>query len=282
MSDEFEDTVTVKFPLKLLRVCAPGQQIIEKKRVVNGITWWIQYYPCGQTENEKENISVFFHITGGPAIMTRYCGIHIDGILIQKVSTKDYEESGSWGIGKWLTHDQCRAADEKDGYVEFVFNVKFTRPKILPKKVSGSEHSSVKDSLKFEILEYQLDNNAVSEFDSTVKQAVKGSDKHSWRLFYFPAGDSSRSKDHISLFVEASTTEKKTVILHGAIKIGDITKHGRVFEKHFKMIVEADSECAFPKLISHKELRQIGGVVDEKVSITVEGTFTTYDNLELD
>uniref|UniRef100_A0A7E4WD46 MATH domain-containing protein n=1 Tax=Panagrellus redivivus TaxID=6233 RepID=A0A7E4WD46_PANRE len=124
---------------------------------------------------------------------------------------------------------------------------------------------SIKNSITVTMVDYQLDHNDIGEFDSSPKTFVKGSDKHEWRLQWFPAGYCTRAKEHISLFVEASTPEKKTVTL----------------SETFNMIVETDSSCAFQKLISHEELRRIGGIVDEKVTIVCEGTFNTFNDLQL-
>uniref|UniRef100_A0A7E4VPI0 MATH domain-containing protein n=1 Tax=Panagrellus redivivus TaxID=6233 RepID=A0A7E4VPI0_PANRE len=286
-SESFEDSCIIKFNRKLIETYKPGQKIIEEKRTVNGITWWNHYYPCGETEDDKGYVSVFFHVSGGPIVLDRRYAMSINGVHVKYSSHSEFEETGNIGYLHCYTHEQCQLADHKNDIIEIVCKAIFTKPGLPtlpiyvqitpPEKVEAPlKKQSVKDSITAMMVDYQLDHNDVGEFDSTPKTFINGSDKHQWRLLYYPAGDNPRSKGHISLFLEVSTTETKTVTLSGVIKIV-----GTTFEKTFNMIVETDSISAFPKLISHEELRQIGGIIDEKVAIVCEGTFNTFNDLQL-
>uniref|UniRef100_A0A7E4UTS0 MATH domain-containing protein n=1 Tax=Panagrellus redivivus TaxID=6233 RepID=A0A7E4UTS0_PANRE len=283
--ERITDSCIIKFDRKKIDTLIPGNNIVEQKRTVDGFTWWIDYFPCGNIQNDKGFVSLFFHITGGPVTVKFTCAMSVDGVpIVQNPGFTDYGKSEKGkGFRQCFSHKQVKLADHKNDIIDIVCETVFIKPAepTLPVTMQQNveaplKKQSVNDSITVTMVDYQLDHNEVGEFDSTPKAFVNGSDKHQWRLLCFPAGDTPRSKGHISLIVEASTTETKTVTLSGVIRIV-----GTTFEKKFNTIVETDSVSAFPKFISHEELRRIGGIVNGNVTIVCEGTFHTFSDLQL-
>uniref|UniRef100_A0A7E4VDN4 MATH domain-containing protein n=1 Tax=Panagrellus redivivus TaxID=6233 RepID=A0A7E4VDN4_PANRE len=251
---------------------------ITKKRTVDGITWWIQYYPSGLQSTDKGYISVYFYVEGGPIKADFSCAMSIGDDIIQKRVSEACEKCDNWGDNKWFSHKQCQIANHNNDVIDLVCQITFTKPFPTPQNdstllqsVNKITKTCIEDAVTFTILECQLELNEVGDFDSTPKKFAERSGRHQWRILYFPAGDLNRSKGHISLHIEASTTEAETVILSGVIKID-----GTPFEKKFKMFVEnEDSSLAFSKLITHEELRGIGGIINNQIVFICEVLFET-------
>uniref|UniRef100_A0A7E4VMN0 MATH domain-containing protein n=1 Tax=Panagrellus redivivus TaxID=6233 RepID=A0A7E4VMN0_PANRE len=280
MKNFMEDSAIIKLNRKTLESYDLGDSIVGEKRTIADMTWWTKYYPCGvEFENDYYNFDVFFNFTNAPEKTHFSCGLLIGGAFVQK----SFDSMYSAGRAISFSHKQLQNADHENDVVDLVCKVSFNRPTkdvpknpTLPLKLTvltkpTTSKTCYKDSVAFSILECQLTFNEVGDFGSTPKRFVTGSDKHQWRVLYFPVGVLAPPKGFISLIVEASTTETKTVFL-----TGEITIRGTPFSKKFKMLVEEDSNIAFPKLISHEELRRIGGIVDQQVIITCDVTFEDH------
>uniref|UniRef100_A0A7E4V4V2 MATH domain-containing protein n=2 Tax=Panagrellus redivivus TaxID=6233 RepID=A0A7E4V4V2_PANRE len=264
-----EDNYVIKFNRTTIKTIKTGEGIVEGKRSFHGVNWWIQYYPAGYTYESKQYVSVFIFVDGGPKKLIIRGAISINGVAIYNDYNPDVFHNNGVGYLKLFSHKQCKLADHINDIVDIEFKVSVRKTDVIFTAIP-SHKTSVKDQLTVTFDEYELDRN--HDFEGTLKTAVKDSEKHRWWLQYFPAGDCARSKGHISLFIKASTSETKMVILSCVIRIV-----GTNFEKKFNMLIESDSYINFPKLISHEELKLIGGIVDSKITITCEAVFTTHD-----
>uniref|UniRef100_A0A7E4V3L9 MATH domain-containing protein n=1 Tax=Panagrellus redivivus TaxID=6233 RepID=A0A7E4V3L9_PANRE len=269
-----EDICVVKFNRKTMEMLKSSDAIVEEKRTFNGVNWWIQYYPTGHYHAGKRYLSLYFCADG--LVRRNICaGICIDGVYVYR--SFNYENTDKQGYSKFFSRKQCLRADHDNGVIDIVCKIRIDKSAGVIPSTFNFPKTSISDTITVTMVDYQLEHNDVGDFDGTPKMPVKGSAKHQWRLQYFPAGDCARSKGHISLFIEASTVETKTVTLSGVIRIA-----GTWFEKKFNMIVESDSYYGFPKLISHDELKEIGGIVGSKIVITCKATFTTHQMAILD
>uniref|UniRef100_A0A7E4V3H1 MATH domain-containing protein n=1 Tax=Panagrellus redivivus TaxID=6233 RepID=A0A7E4V3H1_PANRE len=269
-SCEIEDSETLTIDADLLDLLDHGQYVMSAKRPVpkcKNLSWWITCYPNGNETDNEGYLSVYVYTSMGGFEKT------MTVTLLRSDIKDDYNpdvfHNNGVGYLKLFSHKQCKLADHINDIVDIEFKVSVRKTDVIFTAIP-SHKTSVKDQLTVTFDEYELDRN--HDFEGTLKTAVKDSEKHRWWLQYFPAGDCARSKGHISLFIKASTSETKMVILSCVIRIV-----GTNFEKKFNMLIESDSYINFPKLISHEELKLIGGIVDSKITITCEAVFTTHD-----
>uniref|UniRef100_A0A7E4VSA2 MATH domain-containing protein n=1 Tax=Panagrellus redivivus TaxID=6233 RepID=A0A7E4VSA2_PANRE len=60
--DTIEDYCIIKFDQKQIEKCLPGESIVEPERKVDGLTWSIEYFPCGVSPSFKDYVSVFVQL----------------------------------------------------------------------------------------------------------------------------------------------------------------------------------------------------------------------------
>uniref|UniRef100_A0A7E5A1S0 YceI domain-containing protein n=1 Tax=Panagrellus redivivus TaxID=6233 RepID=A0A7E5A1S0_PANRE len=267
MDFEFEDSETIVVKTDLLD--AYGQFIKTARRPTSyeNLFWWLECYPNGDTDDSNGHVSIFLHTSvGGFGVEATFT---VDRSGIRKRKSIGCTTPIQVGFPKFARHSSIRSGS-------IIYNDTFViRCKVSFKTYSEPASISliktcVKDSVTFTISEKQLEMGNLGNVKSLAKKFATDSDKHQWQLAYFSTPATSDSEGTLNMFVEASTTETNTVTLSGVIKVD-----GTSFEKKFNMLVDDRSISVFPKLITHEQLRCIGGIIDSKVTVTCDVSFET-------
>uniref|UniRef100_A0A7E4UUX9 CUB domain-containing protein n=2 Tax=Panagrellus redivivus TaxID=6233 RepID=A0A7E4UUX9_PANRE len=211
-----EDCCIIKFNRKTLHTYKPKQEIIEEMRTLDGITWWMQYYPCGGREEFKDYVSVCFHVHGRAINVTCLCAVSIGGVLIQMTGVATSKEDCGWRKGKCFSHQQCQLVDHNNDVIDIVCKITFETPAQMPNVALPFSLYEDTDTMTVKV-DY-LDLFEPCQYFQSEKRPI-GFKNLMWWLKCYPNGSTVADKGYLSVFVYTNAHQ-----LHSLCK--DTTQNG--------------------------------------------------------